>query len=230
MLPAFILSLVCQIMVKSTFSKYSKIENGKRITGADAAKTVLRNGDGITPVMGVDVTRVSGELTDHFDPKANVIRLSDPVYGKASIAAVGVAAHEAGHAVQHATEYAMIKVRTSIIPVCNIGARFAPYLIILGLLLGYGANGESGIANILFVTGIILFSTVALFQLVTLPVEFNASKRALKAIDDSGMLSSEELAGAKKVLTAAALTYVAALFQSLMQIFYYISLANRRKD
>ncbi len=218
MLPAFILSMICQFAVKSTFEKYSKIKNGRGMTGRDAAETVLRNGDGQTSVTGVRVLSTSGSLTDHFDPRTNEIRLSEPVYDKASIAAVGVAAHEAGHAVQHATEYAMIKIRTAIIPVCNIGAKFAPYLILIGILMSFEP---------LYLAGIILFATVALFQLVTLPVEFNASKRALRAIDETGMLSDDELAGAKKVLTAAAMTYVAALFTSLMQIFYYLSLVRR---
>ncbi len=221
MLPAFILSMVCQIAVKNTFAKYSKIRNSRSITGRVAAQTVLDRGDGDMPVRGVNITGINGSLTDHFDPKANEIRLSEPVYDQASIAAVGVAAHEAGHAVQHATEYSMIKIRTAIIPICNIGARFSPFLILLGLLMSFEP---------LYFAGILLFCTVALFQLVTLPVEFNASRRALVAIEESGMLSDDELKGARKVLTAAAMTYVAALFTSLMQIFYYISLVRRNRD
>ncbi len=218
MLPALILSMICQAAVSSTFKKYSGVRNSKGITGKDAAETVLRMGVDGESVDGVAVTSVSGSLTDHFDPRSCQIRLSEPVYDKASISAVGVAAHEAGHAVQHASGYAMIKLRTALVPVCNLGARMSPLLIVMGLIFTIPP---------LHKVGVLLFCTVALFQLVTLPVEFNASKRALIAIEQSGILSDEELKGAKKVLTAAAMTYVAALFTSLMQIFYYVNLGNR---
>ncbi len=217
MLPAIIISMICQAAVTSTFNKYSKVRNARGITGRDAAETVLRMGADGEPIEDVIVTSVSGSLTDHFDPREGQIRLSEPVYDKSTISAVGVAAHEAGHAVQHATGYAMIKLRTALVPVCNFGAKVSPLLIVLGLFL----------SSALYEIGVLLFCTVALFQLVTLPVEFNASRRALLAIEQSGMLSDEELKGAKKVLTAAAMTYVAALFTSLMQIFYYVNLGRR---
>jgi Zn-dependent membrane protease YugP len=168
----------------------------------------------------VDVRRIAGELTDNFDPRNNVISLSTPVYDSHSIAAIGVAAHEAGHAVQHQTGYWFIKVRTAIIPICNIGTSVSPLLIILGFMLQMTQ---------LYWAGIILFATVALFQLVTLPVEFNASRRAIAILESNGTLTYDELKGAPAVLSAAALTYVAALLTSLLQLFYFLSLSNRRK-
>jgi Zn-dependent membrane protease YugP len=214
--PAILLGLFAQIRVTSAFNKYSKVNAQRGLTGKDAARAILdRNG-----LYNVDIRRIAGELTDNFDPRSNVINLSTPVYDSHSIAAIGVAAHEAGHAVQHQTGYWFIKVRAAIIPVCNIGASISPLLILLGFFLNMVE---------LYWLGIILFGTVAVFQLVTLPVEFNASKRAIAILETNGTLTQEELKGARAVLSAAALTYVAALLTSLLQLFYYLSLSNRRK-
>ncbi len=221
MLPAFILAMICQISVKTTFKKYSKVKNKYCISGADAARAVLATGcDGVR-ASNVRVTSISGELTDRFDPRSNEIMLSDGVFSAKTVAAVGVAAHEAGHALQYEQGYTMMKIRSAIIPICNIGASLTPYLILIGLVF----------SNMyLYLLGIFGYCTVAFFQLVTLPVEFNASRRAVAAIKSSGILTDEELIGVKKVLTAAAMTYVAALFSSLMQILYYISLVSDRRD
>ena len=216
MLPGIIISIWASIRVKSAFSRYSRVSNSRGLTGADAAMAVLRaNG-----VSNVRIERVSGELTDHYDPRTNVIRLSDSVYGSASVAAVGVAAHEAGHAVQYAHNYGPVKLRSAIIPVCNFGAKLSLPLIIIGSLL---------LSDWLILAGIALFALSVLFQVVTLPVEFNASRRALNAIEQEGLLRSEERTGAKKVLSAAAMTYVASLLQSLLILFYYLSRYNRRR-
>ncbi len=217
MLPAMLLAIWAQISVKSTFSKYQQIGNSRGMSGSDAARAIL-DANGLRHVR---VERVPGSLTDHYDPRTETIRLSDSVYASTSVSAVGVAAHEAGHAVQHATGYGPLTLRNAIIPVCNIGSRIAPYLIMAGLIFSIVQ---------LYLAGIAAFSLVALFQLITLPVEFNASHRALAALSQTGGMSSDDLRGAKKVLTAAAMTYVAALFTSFMQILYYLSRLNRRKD
>lgn len=216
-LPAFILSLICQFRVKSTYAKYDKVLNARRITGAHAAQRVLNYGS----VLDVSVNSIKGTLTDHYDPRTNCINLSNAVYTNASIASVGIAAHEAGHAIQHSVGYTPIKWRTALVPICNLGSSIAPWLIMLGLFLNMAG---------LYFVGLIAFSTVALFQLVTLPVEFNASRRALEALESSGVLSDDELKGAKKVLSAAAMTYVAALAMSFMQILYYVSLFNGNRN
>ncbi len=214
-LPAIVLSLVAQIKVKSTFSKYSN--QYCNYSGADAARRVLeQNG-----VYDVKIERVAGNLTDHYDPKTNVIRLSDGVYDAANISAVGVAAHEAGHAVQYAKSYTPIKVRTAIYPVCNIGSQLSMPLLLIGLLFNY---------SFLMNLGIIFFGIALVFQLVTLPVEFNASRRAIEAIKDSNiLLSDSEIKGARKVLSAAALTYIAAFLVSLTQLLRFLIIANRRR-
>ena len=173
-------------------------------------------------VGGVRIGRVGGTLTDHYDPRSNSINLSQGVYDSATVAAIGVAAHEAGHAVQYAKNYAPIKLRMAIIPVCNIGTRLGPLLIILGFFLSYMAESMITVGNTLYFIGLILFCTVALFQLVTLPVELDASRRALKALS-GGVMEKSELPGVRKVLTAAALTYVAALVSAVMQVIYYAS-------
>ena len=218
-IPAFVLGLAAQILVKSRYNKYSKIASRSGLTGAQAAQTVLaQNG-----VSGVGIGTRAGEMTDNFNPQTNIISLSQGVHGVNSIAAVGIAAHEAGHAVQYAKQYSPMKLRSAIIPVCNIGAKFGPLLIIAGFLLSYAAgNAGYTIGNYLYLAGIILFATVSVFQLVTLPVELNASRRAVSSLQASGALPADELKGARKVLTAAALTYVAALFTSLLQLIYYI--------
>ena len=210
---AFIFSMWAQIKVKSTFSKYSKVASRRSVTGADAARMILdRNG-----LSNVKIERVSGELSDHYDPKANVVRLSEGVYGSNSVAAIGVAAHECGHAVQHATGYGPIKLRMAIIPVTQIGSSLALPLILLGLILSM-----TGLAYI----GVAFFALSTFFQFVTLPVEFNASSRALETLESYGTLDDEELGGAKKVLSAAAMTYVAALAVSLLNLLRLLSMVN----
>lgn len=222
-LPCLLLSMLASWYVNRTFKRYSKVHSSRGITGAQAAQRVLFN-NGVTNVR---VEYVSGKLTDHYDPKSNVIRLSDEVYNNTSAAAIGVACHEAGHAVQHATGYFPIKIRSAIIPITNIGSQLAMPLILLGLLfsvLGY-------FSTILVDLGIACFGLSVIFQLVTLPVEFNASRRAIRAIEDGELLNREELRDAKKTLTAAALTYVAALAVSIAQLLRLILLfgGNRRR-
>lgn len=218
MLPALLLGLYAQIMVKVNYSRYSKVISRSGLTGREAAERVLQ----MNGVGGVRIGRVGGTLTDHYDPRSNSINLSQRVYDSATVAAIGVAAHEAGHAVQYAKNYAPIKLRMAIIPVCNIGTRLGPLLIILGFFLSYMAESMITVGNTLYFIGLILFCTVALFQLVTLPVELDASRRALKALS-GGVMEKSELPGVRKVLTAAALTYVAALVSAVMQVIYYAS-------
>lgn len=218
MLPALLLGLYAQIMVKVNYSRYSKVISRSGLTGREAAERVLQ----MNGVGGVRIGRVGGTLTDHYDPRSNSINLSQGVYDSATVAAIGVAAHEAGHAVQYAKNYAPIKLRMAIIPVCNIGTRLGPLLIILGFFLSYMAESMITVGNTLYFIGLILFCTVALFQLVTLPVELDASRRALKALS-GGLMEKSELPGVRKVLTAAALTYVAALVSAVMQVIYYAS-------
>ena len=220
-LPCLILSLWASSRVNSTFQKYSQHRSYRGITGAEAARRVLQ-ANGVT---GVRIEQVSGNLTDHYDPRTNVIRLSDSVHSSASVAAIGVAAHEAGHAVQYAQHYAPIKLRSAIIPITNIGSRLAMPLILVGLLFNVAAE-----ASYFFVyAGIACFGLSLVFQLVTLPVEFNASRRALEAIESAGILTEEEQIGAKKTLSAAAMTYVAATAVALAQLLRLITLFGRRR-
>lgn len=224
-LPCLILSLWASSSVNSTFQKYAKIHSSRNLTGAEAAQRVL-NAHG---VRGVRIERVSGNLTDHYDPKTNVIRLSDSVHSSTSVAAIGVAAHEAGHAVQYAQSYAPIKLRAAIIPITNIGSKLAMPLILAGILFSF----LGGLSNALVYPGIAAFSLSLIFQLVTLPVEFNASRRAMETIENSGLLTTEEQRGARKTLTAAAMTYVAATAVALAQLVRLILLfggRNRRRD
>lgn len=224
-LPCLILSLWASARVNSTFKKYSQQISRRQITGAQAAQRVLQaNG-----VYGVRIEHVSGNLTDHFDPKTNVIRLSDNVYNNTSTAAIGVACHEAGHAVQYAQDYFPIKIRTAIIPITNFGSRLAMPLILLGLLFSTVGN----LSDTLVYLGIACFALSLIFQLVTLPVEFNASQRALEAIESGQLLSEDELRGARKTLSAAAMTYVAATAVSLAQLLRLITIfggRGRRRD
>ncbi len=213
MLPALLLGLWAQFKVKTTFNKYNKVSNSRNMTGAQVARMILDKNN----LSYIKIEQTAGSLTDHYDPQDHVIRLSGSVYGSSSIGAIGVAAHEAGHAVQHAEEYLPIKLRTAIIPVCNLGSKIGPVMILIGCFFAGSDVGR----NIIF-WGIVLFSLVALFQLVTLPVEFDASSRALSVIRDSGMFEQQDYKGAKKVLSAAAMTYVAALVSTIMQILYYI--------
>lgn len=205
-----IISLIAQGFVKSTYARYSKVGSSRGITAERAAQMVLNH----YGIRDVEITRVPGHLTDHYNPKTNVISLSDSVYGKTSIAAIGVACHEAGHAAQHAEGY---------VPICNIGSSLALPLAFLGLFLG--------IADLITI-GILLYATVAVFQFLTLPVEFNASRRALRVIDDANILSDDERSGARKVLSAAAMTYVVALAVSLLNLFRFILIfgGGRRDD
>lgn len=217
-LPALIISMIAQIKVKSTFAKYSRIPNSRRMTGAQAAQLVLeRNG-----VTGVTIERVSGSLTDHYDPRVNVIRLSDSVYDCATVAAVGVAAHEAGHAVQHANNYLPNKIRGFLVPVSNIGSQLGWIIALVGLFLPVQFNWVLWL-------GIALFSLAVLFTIVTLPVEFNASARALKTIKETMLFAQEDYKGAKSVLSAAAMTYVAATFSAIMNLLRLIAIASRRE-
>lgn len=215
MIPVFIFALFCQFKVKSAFNRYSKIRNSRSMTGADAAyKLLMLNG-----VTDVKIRQISGSLTDHYDPRTKEICLSQTVFNSTSVAAVGIACHEAGHACQHAQGYAPLKLRNAVIPATRIGSSLGIPLALIGMFL---------YSDILIYAGIILYGAVALFQLITLPVEFNASKRALQTIEDNGFLYGDEYKGAKKVLTAAALTYVAALASALATLLRLFLVANRR--
>ena len=218
--PCIIITLICQIKVQSTFSKYSKIRNSRNITGAQAAEYVLRQ-NGVT---GVRIEHVSGSMTDHFDPRTNVIRLSDTVYNSNSVAAVGVACHEAGHAVQHAEGYLPNKIRGIILPMAKIGSQLSWILILLGLVF------TAKVGFVLLYIGIVLFSLSVLFTIATLPVEFNASKRALECIRESDLLYGDEYTGAKRTLQAAAMTYVASALTAIMQLLRLIIIARGRRD
>ena len=223
-LPCILLALWASSNVNRTFRKYSEQHSARHITGADAAQRVLR-ANGVT---GVRVERVSGNLTDHYDPKTNVIRLSDSVYDATSTAAIGVACHEAGHAVQYAENYAPIKLRSAIVPITNFGSKIAMPLILLGLVLTFLENFSFTLVYL----GIACFGLSVVFQLVTLPVEFNASRRAMTAIRESNILTEEEQNGARKTLTAAALTYVAATAVALSQLLRLLVIfgGRRRRD
>lgn len=217
LIPALIFSLIAQLMVKGAFSKYSGVRNSRGYTGADAARAILdRNG-----LSYIRIEHINGELTDHYDPSANVIRLSDSVYNNDSVAAVGVAAHEAGHAVQYAEGYGPIKVRSAIIPITQFGSNLSTPLVILGIIFS---------SNVLITAGILLFCTVVLFQAITLPVEFNASGRALKVLREEHFFDDDEMKGAKSVLTAAALTYVAAIFSALASLARLLLIRNRNNN
>ncbi|MGN1092835.1 MAG: zinc metallopeptidase [Monoglobaceae bacterium] len=217
LIPAMILSMWAQANVNGTFNKYSKVNNRFGYTGAEVARRILdMNG-----LYSVKIERVNGNLTDHFDPRTNVVRLSEATYDSTSVGAIGVAAHEVGHAVQHATGYTAIKIRNAIVPAVNICNVLSMPILILGLFLSYT----------LVELGIILFSATVLFQLITLPVEFNASSRAIKTLEGQNLLTADETAGAKKVLNAAALTYVAAAFSAIMSLLRIILIfGNRRRD
>ena len=215
-LPMIVLSMIASARVNSSFKKYSKVLSSRRLTGAQAAFEILRY-YGIT---NVKIERVNGNLTDHFDPRTNVIRLSDNVYDSISVAAIGVACHEAGHAAQYAQNYAPIKIRNTVLPLANLGSRLGVPLAILGFFLGFSP---------LAYAGVIFFSFAVVFQLITLPVEFNASKRAIQVIGETDILSEQEKDGAKKVLSAAAMTYVASLAVSIASLLRLILTVNRRR-
>ncbi len=224
--PVLILSLIAQARVNSAYKKYSRIPNSHGMTGAMAAQKIL-------DYYGINDVRIepcSGKLTDHYSPKEKVIRLSDGVYGSTTVAAVGIACHEAGHAAQHAEAYFPNTIRTALVPVTNFGSKFGLIIAFLGYFLAYMSN-LAGIGYYMIVFGLILYGMVAVFQLVTLPVEFNASKRALNVINETGMLAADEHDGAKRVLSAAAMTYVAALATSIVNLLYYALrlLGNNRR-
>lgn len=217
--PMLIVSLWAQIKVKTTYQKYSTVHSRSGMTAEVAVRKILDSNG----LFNVGITRVPGELTDHYDPRTNTIALSDSVYGSTSVAAIGVAAHEAGHAIQHAVGYGPIKLRTALVPVTNIGSHLSMPLFIIGILL---AN------EYLAYAGIILFSLTVVFQLVTLPTEFNASRRAVKSLGGYGYMNDEELKGTKKVLSAAAMTYLAALFVALASLLRLLLIVGggRRRD
>ena len=222
-LPAFVFAMWASSKVNLTYKKYEKVFNSKGITGAEAARMVLDN-NGLT---NVKIERVSGQLTDHYDPKTNIVRLSDGVYSSSSTAAVGIACHEVGHAIQYAENYSPVKLRMAIVPITNLGSRLAMPLIIIGLLLS-----TMSLWSVYFIyAGIACFGLSTFFQLITLPTEFNASKRAIDSIEANGILYGDEIDGTKKVLTAAALTYVAALAVSVAQLLRLLLIfGGRRRD
>lgn len=212
-----VICMVASANVSHTFNKYSRSGSKRGVTGAQAAAQILRNAG----IGDVRIEHIAGNLTDHYDPRNKVLRLSDSVYGSTSVAAVGVAAHECGHAIQHQVGYVPIRIRNAIVPVVNLGSKLSWPIMILGLILG-----SLNLLNI----GIVLFSLTLLFQIVTLPVEFNASGRALRILDQSGMLYPDEVRGARKVLGAAAMTYVTAAVSTLLQLLRLVLLFGRRED
>lgn len=215
--PTLLLSIWAQIKVKSTFASYSQKINSRGITGAQAAAYLLR----VNNINHVRIERVSGSLTDHYDPSSKVLRLSESVYGKTSIAAVGVAAHETGHAIQHAVGYGPLALRSTLVPVANIGSSAGPVLALLGIIFSW---------NFLLNLGILLFGCAVLFYLVTLPVEFNASSRAVAILGKTGVMSPQELSGVKKVLNAAALTYVASALTAVANLLRLILISRDRRN
>ena len=214
--PTIILSAIAQILVKSTFSKYSRVRCSRPISGREAAALLMRANN----ISNVTIEPVGGSLTDHYDPAHRVLRLSQPVYGAATIAAVGVAAHETGHAIQHARSYGPLVLRSTLVPAANIGSSLGPALAVAGLIFSF---------PILLNLGILLFGAAVLFYIITLPVEFNASARAIAVLRQESVLSEDELKGVKKVLTAAALTYVASALAALMNLVRLILLARGRR-
>ena len=221
-MPALILAMAAQGKVSSTFNKYSRVQSHIGITGAEAARRIMeQNG-----IYDVSIERVSGNLTDHYDPSRKVLRLSDSVYSSSSIAAIGVAAHETGHAIQHARNYAPLSLRSLMVPLANIGSRLSMPLILIGLLFSFA----SSMGNTLITLGIIFFGLSVVFTIITLPVEFNASRRAIACLDESRILYSDEIDGAKKVLSAAAMTYVASTVVALANLLRLIVVFGNRRD
>jgi Zn-dependent membrane protease YugP len=218
---AFVVSLAMSAWLRSTYSRWSKVGNASGLTGAQVAEAILRANN----VTDVRVEATKGQLTDHYDPRSRVVRLSEGIYGKASVAGMAVAAHEVGHAIQHARAYAPLQWRSALAPVAGIGSQFGMMLAMVGLFIGVGA--ESGGGNALLNVGIILFSAAVLFQVITLPVEFDASRRALGQLNKLGLVTSQDSSGARSVLTAAAMTYVAAAATSIAYLLYFI-MASRR--
>ncbi|TXG85723.1 MAG: zinc metallopeptidase [Thermomicrobiales bacterium] len=219
-IPPLLLGLWAQFRVQSAFRNYSKVRTGNGLTGAQAARAILdANG-----LQTVTVERVGGSLTDHYDPRSKVLRLSESVYATPSVAAVGVAAHEAGHALQDKLHYGPLRLRSAIVPAVNIGSWLGPIIFMVGFFMS-GATGDT-----IALIGLLFFAMTAIFALVTLPVEFDASKRAKQQLASTGLLSPQEIGGVDKVLDAAALTYVAAAVQAIMTVLYYVSLMSRSRD
>ncbi|MDD6395195.1 MAG: zinc metallopeptidase [Firmicutes bacterium] len=216
-LPAVLIALFAQVKVKSAYSKYSRIGNSRGITGAQAARMILDSHG----LQHVQIAAIPGEMTDNFNPRTNIVSLSQGVYNGTSIASIGIAAHEVGHAIQHSENYVPNKIRSALVPVTNFGSSISIFMILLGLVLGF---------SVLAYLGVILYSTAALFQLVTLPVEFNASSRAMKHIREMGIANEADAKGVRKVLSAAAMTYVAALLTSVAQLVRLLLIVNRRSD
>ena len=215
-----VICLLASAKMNSTFSKYSRVRSYSGMTGRETAEAVLHRAG----IYDVRIEHVSGNLTDHYDPRNKVLRLSDATYNSTSVAAMGVAAHECGHAIQHATGYAPLKFRSSLVPVANFGSQIAWPLIILGLIF------SSEMSSLFLTLGILAFSLAVLFQLATLPVEFDASNRAIRVLAGSGMLQGDEVRHTKKVLSAAALTYVASAASAILQLLRIVLIANRRRD
>lgn len=216
---AFIFSMVAQAKVSGTFNKFSKVRNRRGLTGAQVAAQMLQNAG----IYDVSVQRVAGNLTDHYDPRTKTLRLSQSVYDSTSVAALGVAAHETGHAIQHDVGYAPLALRSFFVPLANFGSHLAIPLIIIGFIFGGGGST-------LVMLGILFFSLSVAFTLITLPVEFNASSRAIRLLVDDGFLDTDEIGGAKKVLSAAAMTYVAAAFAAVAQLLRLVAIFGRRND
>jgi len=221
--PTIILSLIAQIMVKSTFSKYSKVPSSRRITGTNAASILLKASN----INDVKIEAVRGSLTDHYSPSHKKLALSEPVHGSTSISAIGVAAHEAGHAIQHATHWGPLVLRSTLVPVANIGSRFGPIIAMIGLFLTFDAYSDIGF--MLINIGILLFAGSVLFYIITLPVEFNASNRAIALLRSNNILDENELKGAKKVLNAAAMTYVASALTAIASLLRLILISRSRR-
>lgn len=215
--PALLLSMWAQIKVKSTFERFSKEAVTRGITGAQAATFLLK----VNNITDVRVERVAGSLTDHYDPSHKVLRLSDAVYGKATVAAVGVAAHETGHAIQHATKYGPLVLRSTLVPIANIGSAMGPTLALVGLIMSF---------NLLVDIGLLLFGAAVLFYVVTLPVEFNASRRAIEILGKSGTMNQDELKGVREVLGAAAMTYVASALSSIGNFIRLLLISRNRRN
>jgi len=217
LIPALLLSFYAQIKISSTFNKYSKVISTKGYTGAQVARMLLDSNE----LYNVPIEIISGKLTDHYDPSKRVMRLSSDIFNGTSVAAIGVAAHETGHAIQHKNNYVPLNLRNSIVPVVNFSSSLSWILFFLGMIMGF-----SGLINI----GILLFTAVVFFQIVTLPVEFNASRRALVILEEKGILYSDEIKGAKAVLQAAAMTYVAAALMAISQLLRLLALSNRNRN
>ena len=221
-----LISMFASWNVQNTFRTYSRVWNSRNIPAQDIAQMILHDAG----IYDVRIERIRGDLTDHYSPNEKVLRLSDSVYGSTSVAAIGVAAHECGHAVQHQKGYLPLKLRSLLVPAANLGSKLGLPIVILGLILGTGFRLPNGDYFSLAMLGVWIFSLAVLFQIVTLPVEFNASRRALSMLRDYGMLSADEIGDCRNVLTAAALTYVAAAASSILQLLRLLMLSNRRRD